>query len=329
MKKKLLARLLGATGLRPLLSRVAGWSGVLCLNYHRIGEAGRSAYDHGLWSATAEAFDDQVGWLKSCFDVIRPEDLPTALAGRKGRYVLITFDDGYRDNYTAAFPVLKRHAVPATFFVSTGFIDAPRLPWWDEIAWMVRTSRKAAVELPAWLPAPVPFDEPDRGRAMYAVLCTYKSLSPASAEEFLRAVGDAAGTGRHPGAGAADLWMTWDMLREMRAAGMSVGGHTVNHPILIRMSREEQLPEIDGCGRRLADELGGPMRSFSYPNGDFNEDTRACLREVGVRFAFGYRGGFRTFDDWDDLDVRRMAVESHITLDWFKAMVSLPRTFAA
>jgi peptidoglycan/xylan/chitin deacetylase (PgdA/CDA1 family) len=308
------------------------WSGVLALNYHRIGEAARSAYDHGLWSATVDGFDVQVGWLKSHFDIISPDDLPAVLAARTGRHVLITFDDGYRDNYTGAFPVLKRHGVPATFFVATGFIDAPALPFWDEIAWMVRTSHKASVELRPWLPTPVVFDEPDRERAVRAVLRAYKSLPAASTDEFLRAVGEAAGTGRHGAAEVAGLWMTWDMLREMRTVGMSIGGHTVHHPILARLRREGQLREIAGCGRRLADELGEPMRSFSYPNGDpeaFNEDTRACLREAGVRFAFSYYGGFRTFDDWDNLDVRRVAIESDTTPDWFKAMVALPRVFAA
>ena len=320
MKEKLLARVLGATGLRGLLSRLARWSGVLGLNYHRIGEAGRSVYDRALWSATADGFDAQVGWLKSRADVIRPDDLPAALAARTGRYVLITFDDGYRDNYTAALPVLRRHGVPATFFIAAGFIDAPHVPWWDEIAWMVRTSRKAGVELPAWLPAPVPFDEPDRQRAVITLLRGYRALPAASTDAYLRAVGEAAGTGRHP-SGAEGLWMSWDMIREMRAAGMAVGGHTVNHPVLARMSREAQRHEVAGCGRRLEAELGEPMRSFSYPVGGpdaFNEDTRACLREAGVRYGFSYYGGFRTFDDWDDLDVRRVPVESDTTLDCFK-----------
>jgi peptidoglycan/xylan/chitin deacetylase (PgdA/CDA1 family) len=148
---------------------------------------------------------------------------------------------------------------------------------------------------------------------------------------YLDAVGAATGTGRHGDAGAADLWMTWDMVRELRAAGMAVGGHTVHHPILARLPREAQREEVAGCGRRLAEELGEPMRYFSYPVGGpdaFDADTRDCLREAGVRFAFSYYGGFRAFDDWDDYDVRRVAVESYTTLDWFKALVALPRIFA-
>ena len=122
--------------------RLARWTGLVGLNYLRIGDGRQSPFDRGLWSATAEAFDEQLAWIKKNYDVVSPADLPAAKSGRR---VIITFDDGYRDNYTAAFPVLQRHGLPATFFVATGFIDEPRLPWWDEIAWMVRSSKRTGL----------------------------------------------------------------------------------------------------------------------------------------------------------------------------------------
>ena len=188
-----------------------------------------------------------MGWLKAHFDVAALDDLPDILARRAGRCVLITFDDGYRDNYTAAFPILRRHRVSATFFVTTGFIDEPRLPWWDEIAWAVRTSRHTSVELPGWLPSPAVFDEPDREGAVRTLLRAYKAMPTASTGDYLRAIREATGTAQCDPRTADDLWMTWDMLREMRAAGMAIGGHTVNHPILSRMPRENQREEIAGC----------------------------------------------------------------------------------
>jgi peptidoglycan/xylan/chitin deacetylase (PgdA/CDA1 family) len=330
MKTRFASRFLAATGLRPLLGRAMRWSGVLVLNYHRIGDGSRAVYDRGLWSATQDEFDAQVGWLKAHFDVVAPVDLPDILARRTGRCVLITFDDGYRDNYTAALPVLRRHRVPATFFVATGFLDEPRLPWWDEIAWAVRTSRTAAVELPGWLPSPVVFDEPDREGAVRTLLRAYKRTPAASTGDYLRAVREATGTAGCDPKVADDLWMTWDMIREMRTAGMTIGGHTVHHQILALMPRQGQREEIAGCARRLADELGEPMRYFSYPVGGpgaFNADTRACLREQGVHLAFSYYGGFRRFDDWDEFDVRRISVESDMALHFVQSRVELPQLF--
>ncbi len=57
---------------------------------------------------------------------------------------MVTFDDGYRDNYDLAFPVLKRHGVPGVFFITTGFLDQRRVAWWDDISWMVKTSSRTA-----------------------------------------------------------------------------------------------------------------------------------------------------------------------------------------
>src|SRR5215203_1872262 len=154
----MISRTLERTGCRSLLERAFPWSGVLVLNYHRVGDSTGSVFDRGLWSSAADQFADQVRFCKSHFDVISPGDLPAVLSRKRGRYVLITFDDGYRDNYDVAFPILQSEGVKATFFVATGFIDAPRVPWWDEIAWMVRTSTRAGVTLNPWLPTTVRFE---------------------------------------------------------------------------------------------------------------------------------------------------------------------------
>jgi peptidoglycan/xylan/chitin deacetylase (PgdA/CDA1 family) len=121
------------------------------------------------------------------------------------------------------------------------------------------------------------------------------------------------------------------MIREMDAAGMTIGGHTVNHIVLSRASQDRQKEEIVGCARRLAAEVAKPMRHFSYPVGGrdaFDRHTQEILREAGVQYAFSYYGGFRRFDDWDEYDVRRVPVESYLTGHWFRSIVSLPQFFA-
>ena len=331
MKKAIATRLLCRSGLRSLLGRAIQWSGVLVLNYHRVGDGSESPFDHGLWSADAEAFTDQIRFCKSHLDVITPDDIPQAVAHRRGRYALVTFDDGYKDNYEIAFPILKAEGVPAAFFIATGFVDEPRMPWWDEIAWMVRTSRKDRVELPGWVAAPVSFDAPDREGAVRTFLRACKAMPTESTDRFLDALAEATGSGRCGADVGASFWMNWNMLREMRAAGMTVAGHTVTHPILARASPERQRDEILGCGARLAEEMGEPMLYFSYPVGgpnSFNSVTQDCLREAGVRYAFSYYGGFRRFGDWDNYDVRRVAVETYLTPEWFRSIVTLPQLLA-
>jgi peptidoglycan/xylan/chitin deacetylase (PgdA/CDA1 family) len=331
MKTLLMGRLLERTRLRALLKWSFPWSGVLVLNYHRIGDGRLSIFDRGLWSSTADAFADHVRFCKVHFDVIAPADLPHVLARQRGRYILFTFDDGYRDNYEVAFPILESEGTSATFFVATGFIDAPRVPWWDEIAWMVRTSRRDAAVLPGWLPAPVRFDDSDRESAVRTLLRGYKSQPAGRTGAYLNDVADATGSGRYDADAGEHLWMTWDMLREMRGRGMTIGGHTVNHPVLARAPREIQRKEIGECSRRLYAELGEPMRYFSYPVGGsqaFDAVTRECLQETGVQYAFSYYAGYRRFADWDDYDVRRVPVEADFSPDSFRSTVVLPQFFA-
>ena len=133
----------------------------------------------------------------------------------------------------------------------------------------------------------------------------------ADLDGFLDRVALATGTGRAPAAAADGQWMTWPMARELLAAGMTVGGHTVSHPILANLDADAQRAEITGCRARLHAELGIPMRWFSYPNGDrgsFDARTRALLAEAGVERAFSFDGGFvRRGAPWDPYDVPRIA----------------------
>lgn len=301
------------------------------LNYHRIGDGRRTLFDRGLYSATAEDFDAHVRWLKSSFDIIAPRDIEHVVRSKRGRHVIVTFDDGYVDNHAHAFPILRSHGAVATFFIATGFIDEPRLPWWDQIAWMVRTSARSDVEMPGFFEGRVVFDDPERERAVRALLRVYKSLPDDRTAEFLDAAAAATGAGRPP-EDVIDLrtvWMTWDMIREMHAGGMTIGGHTVHHPVLARLSRDEQAKEIATCGRRLEEELGVPMTTFSYPVGTpdaFNAASRDCLRERGVLSAFSYYGGMSRLRAWDSYDVRRIAVEQDTSWDELRANVMFPWT---
>ena len=328
---KFAGRALTASGLGGLLRRAGSWNGILALAYHRIGDGSTSTFDRGLWSATAEDLDAQVAMLKKDCDVIGPHQLAEAAAAGRGRFGLITFDDGYRDNYTAAFPVLKSHKVPGVFFVSTGFIDRPHIPWWDEVAWMVRSSSTRGVAGGEWLDEDVQWDEPDREGAIRTLLRRYKTLSGADTARYVEFLADATGSGRYRAGRGSDVWMGWEMLREMVSNGMFVGGHTVNHPVLARLGAREQDDEIAGCAERIRVELGVPMRWFSYPVGgrdSFNNDTRESLARHGVELAFSYYGTLGRLDRLDRFDVPRVAVESDTTRGDFGAMLALPRVYA-
>jgi peptidoglycan/xylan/chitin deacetylase (PgdA/CDA1 family) len=326
-KTERLARLGAATGLFPLLRRLRTWNGVLAFGYHRIAFTA-GPYDGGVLDATPPQFEEQVRLLAKEFDVITPDELDAVVRRGRGRYVLISFDDAYRDNFDHARPVLKRHGVRATLFVTTDFLDERRISWWDEIAWMVRTSEKADLLADPWLSGVLKL-KPAPEQATRTLIGVYKSLPTDAAPAFLDALADATGTGRHP-QDAGDLHMSWEDVRELRASGWQIGGHTVSHAILGRLSADEQEREVGGCKVRIESEVGEAMRYFCYPDGgrdSFNAETRRVIAGYGVEYAFSFYGGYRKFSDWDPYDVRRRGLGPTVSQDRFAMILALPQVF--
>ena len=317
------------------LSTPLRWRGLLALNYHRIGDWDASPLDRGVFSCTADAFAEQMAFLAREFDVITLADLPHARRDPKGRYVMVTFDDGYRDNYELAFPVLKRERIPATFFITTGFIDDSPLAWWDRIAYVVRTAGEAGLrslpERPETWGGPLPLTDPaSRELAIKAVLAAYYRLPDHKTAGFLADL--RALTGVDAPASLTDgLWMSWGNVRELKLAGMGIGGHTHTHPLLARLGPAEQVEEIRICKERLLDAAGVRTRGFAYPVGtpdSFNTMTRAILLANGFDLAFSVYGGHQSMADVDFLDIRRTSVGLTTTQKLFEAKTTLPRLFA-
>ncbi|MEZ6064886.1 MAG: polysaccharide deacetylase family protein [Planctomycetaceae bacterium] len=330
-KKEIIAKALHYTGAGRLLRAARTWSGVLVLNYHRIGDPHGCLFDRGVWSASAEGFDRQVGMLKRQFDVISPADLDRALLDRRGQYVMLTFEDGYLDNYELAFPVLKAHRVPATFFLTSGFLDRGTVAWWDDIAWMVRSSVRSRLQSTRWTNRVIEFDEPIREQAIYTLLSIYKQLPHEETDCFLDEIARLTGSDRCPKALDEPVWMSWEMVREMRRAGMAIGGHTVTHPILSRLPEARQRWEVAECKRRIEAELGEPIDAFSYPVGSldsFDEATRRALDAAGYRWSFSFFGGFTRGAPQDPLTIPRMAVDHALTSERFTALLTWPQLFA-
>jgi peptidoglycan/xylan/chitin deacetylase (PgdA/CDA1 family) len=328
-KKDLLAQVLQYSGVRSVLHAAGTWRGLVVLNYHRVGDPDGSLLDHGVWSASAAAFDDHLSRLARYCDVIGLKDLERALLDRRGRYALVTFDDGYRDNYEIAFPILRRHRLPAVFCLTSGFLDDQRVAWWDEIAWMIRSSRAAGLPENPWTGGPLEFDEPQRQHAIATLLTLFKRLPWEETEPLLDFLAGATGSGRCPVDVEGPTWMTWDMVREMRQAGMDIAGHTVTHPILARLSPEEQAFEVAQCKARIESELGEPIEGFSYPVGApdcFDAVTQRCLERAGYRWAFSFSGGYAAAGQADPFNIPRVAVSPALSAARLDAL--LPHLFA-
>jgi peptidoglycan/xylan/chitin deacetylase (PgdA/CDA1 family) len=318
----------GAAAMQWLL-RLPLWRGALVLGYHRVLEPGTdNPFDDGVVSATPSTLDAQLRLISRYFEVVTPDALG-ARARPPRRTIVITFDDGYRDNFELALPVLRRHGIPATFFLATGFLDRPSVPWWDELAWMVKRSRRRALEPNGWLRSSISLA--DQRAATQELARVFKALPTERTNAFLEFCAQQTGSGRCPASEAADLWMTWEMAERMRYAGMGFGGHTANHPVLGRSDEALQRREIEECARRLRDRLGVTMRHFAYPvglAGTYDDVTRRLLRQAGVQLAFSLHGGFVRPGSLDPLDVPRASVGIDAPPSAFRAALAQPRLFA-
>ncbi len=330
-KRALVAGGLRFSGVGALLRRFAPWRGVLVLSYHRIGEASKLDTARSLVSATAKTLDQQLRFLTRHCEVIDPADLGPQLLTQRGRRVLITFDDGYRDLYETAHPVLQANRVRAAMFLCSGFIDGFADAWWDEVAWILHHSPLRVLPAGPWSTQPLALDEQNIEHSIFMATRRCWELSPQETAQLLAELATVSGAGRRPTDDSAEDWITWEMARALSAAGHQIGAHTVNHLILAKLSRERQHAEIAGSADRIAAELGERPRWFAYPvgvPGVFDEHSRAAAAKAGIELAFSNYGGFVTEDSFFALDVKRTSAEMLRTPTLFAATVTLPALFA-
>jgi peptidoglycan/xylan/chitin deacetylase (PgdA/CDA1 family) len=314
-KRELAAQLAYRTGITPLLELFPSRSSLLVLNYHRVGDANQTPYDSGTFSCTAAELDWQIGRLKGKFRIVTLEEAAGIVHGRSkpaGTSVLITFDDGYRDNYDEAFPVLQRHGVPAAFFLPTAFVGTDLLPWWDQAAYMVKRSTETCL----WLNYPTApkfeLTGADRSAAVVSVLRFFKRTGAADPERFLEALETATGVAR-PGAHNERCFLNWDEAREMQAAGMSFGSHTHTHEVLAGLKYERQVEELETSREILESRLGERINALAYPIGKpetFSNDTSRALRAAGYDMAFSFYSGLNRPGNIRPFDVLRGSVDS-------------------
>ena len=146
----LLARALQRTGILQALELRKSKPGILIVNHHRIGDADGTIFDRDLFGATADELDMQVRYFKKRAPIVSGDELEELVSGRtkiKRLYVAFTFDDGYLDNYTKAFDVFRSADSTAAFFLVTDYVGTATVPWWDEIAYLVRNTKKAEINL--------------------------------------------------------------------------------------------------------------------------------------------------------------------------------------
>jgi peptidoglycan/xylan/chitin deacetylase (PgdA/CDA1 family) len=268
----------------------------MVLAYHRLGNGLECPYDRGVFSATAGQFEEQIRHFKSKFNVLELEEAwefierPERL---KHFHLLLTFDDGYRDNYEIAFPILKSYGLQATFLLPTSFIGTRRLPWWDQIAYAIRSTSQPRIKLSYPSPLELILADTDREPVIGRVLRAYKSDQNRDPARFLSELASACDF-PIPDNSSERVFMNWEEAARMIKGGMAIGSHTHRHEPLARLSPEDQFQELLQSRQVLQSQLGVPGDVLAFPVGSrkaFSSTTLAALEKAGYRLAFSFYGG--------------------------------------
>lgn len=263
----------------------------------------------------AAEFETKMRWLRSWFNILPLDQAVDRLyaGGLPPRALAITFDDGYADNEEVAAPILERLGLSATFFVATGFLDGGCM-WNDRVIEAVRQCRVDNIDLGELGLGRVEMGSlPQRRDAIPLLLKAIKHLEPRLRLEAVDAIAKACEVKAPPA-----LMMTRQQLISLRHRGMTIGGHTVTHPILTRLDAVAAREEIQRGKLDIETTLDEPIQLFAYPNGVPGQDylgghaqiVEACGFRAAVSTAWGAasarsdRFQLPRFTPWDHDRVR-------------------------
>jgi peptidoglycan/xylan/chitin deacetylase (PgdA/CDA1 family) len=264
------------------MSSGGGARSLLVLIYHRVlPRADPLLRDE----PDAAAFAGQMDLIRQNFNILPLSAAVERLARRDlpTRAVCITFDDGYANNCEVALPILSERGIPATVFVAPGFLSGGRM-FNDTV---IEAIRRAPAELDLTdinLGRHLLTDDESRTTAISHILPVLKYLPPRERLERAATIAERVGAEL-----PSDLMMTAEQVRRLHRAGIEIGAHTVNHPILAKLDDATALLEIGASKHKLQEIIGAEVTSFAYPNGgpgrDYTGRDVALARQAGFRLA--------------------------------------------
>ena len=292
----------------------------LILYYHRVRDFDETV-DVGL-SISVENFENQIQYLKKNYNIVPLDSIvkkmrnvePSSLTD-----IAITFDDGYKDNYENAYPILKRYNVQATIFLTTDYIGTNKLLWWDKLIFIL--SRLNPEEFKN-----IPFrDEIFPERIKYMVMECVKNIKKgkisllinelkslgSSKREFIlnyleENYGERVGINSIP-----RTFMSWDEIKEMSNNGVSFGSHTCTHSVLTEISYEKAREETIRSKRIIEEKIGKKVSAFAYPDGCLSDKIKNIVEKSGYLYAVQtFRG--KIYEKADLFSIsRKMIKEGH------------------
>lgn len=278
----------------------------IVLMYHRILPTVERAasFSHEAITLQLDTFEKQIAYLRDKFNVLSINELILHLKQQKPfppKSILITFDDGWKDNYLYAMPILKKYKVPALIFLSTGFVDNTKSFWqehmsrliWDVIT-IAKSSPEVAEELDRLLGIGLA-ETASQEHYRYLISDNVQRLKANSYETINNTIESLESIySEYSGKSiknSASEFLSWGEIRKMQKKGIDFGSHGVNHLILDKEGIDIEF-ELTQSKSEIENKLNTTISTFSYPNGNHNEKVMEKVKSSGYQLSFGTQFGY-------------------------------------
>jgi peptidoglycan/xylan/chitin deacetylase (PgdA/CDA1 family) len=273
-----------------------------------------------------DQFRRQMEYIARNFSVVSLDDIAEGrIVNGANHSLAITFDDGYRDNFTSAFPILKELDLPATIFLATGYIGTGLIPWYDQVCLAFKLTTRSAL-FPVMEGAPAGPLEPREQRLalLERMLDWLRAIDNDSRMEAIKCLFRPLGV--PCSLSLPNYMLNWDEVRQMLPNKITFGAHTVTHPVLSRMSVKALQQEVLQSKKTIEQKLKLPVRHFAYPFGrdmHCGETARRIVAECGFETAVTTEFGFNQPGD-NPLALKRFTPWGRelgtfaMQLDWYR-----------
>jgi len=257
------------------------------LMYHRFSENNEKD------KVSKHIFEQQLTDIKKNFNPIPLQELiDCIITGKKlpKHGIVITIDDGYRDFYEIAFPLLKKYDIPATVYITSNFVDGSIWLWPDKISYILENTEAKQLDLAeiGYHKVAIKSSLDDRDSCWQNIIDHCLTLDEYSRKAFINNLAIEAMVKIPELPIKKYCALTWDHVREIQNAGIEIGAHTANHPVLSRLNDKQLELEISGCKQKIEESINANIFSFCYPNGqpfDYNNDIKAIIKNSGFNNA--------------------------------------------
>jgi len=295
---------------------------IIILMYHRIFDNINYKIDVDAdYLITPEEFEKQIKYISEKYNVIAFDEFIEYCQNKSKlpkNSVIITFDDGYKDCYTIAHPILLKYNVSAMFFIATDYINSDKIYWWDKVAYALNNTNLTSFSVPELgaynLENPVKRLEAKRNicKKLRQFNEQQKNEIINEIEQILKFEFDEINK---------DLFLNWEEINDMSKNGMDFGAHTCSHAILTRVPNEQAKYEIRNSKSVIEANINKKINVFSYPSGtinDFDDSIKEYVKYIGFRAAVSTIYGINKLNNETDFySLKRLDIINSVNIYLF------------